>query len=189
MKIFKHKSFWIGFGVGFATFVVSYLLITFYIAYKILPRIEKATTGLSAGMDFTNKAPLPGLLEKISNEGEIDTISWNGKPYFIHFWATWCKPCLAEMDQIETLYESLSNQVDFYVLSNEDLSKQQKFLLTKDWNLPFYKYSDTMFAELPVKVLPTTYIGKNGYLYFQQIGSKSNWNAQFLHHYFEAMSK
>ena len=29
----------------------------------------------------------------------------NGKPIVISFWATWCKPCIKELNNIEEVYE------------------------------------------------------------------------------------
>lgn len=34
-----------------------------------------------------------------------DTISNKGKPFFIDFFATWCKPCNRELDAISEVYE------------------------------------------------------------------------------------
>ena len=34
----------------------------------------------------------------------IDTLSNNGKPFIIDFFATWCKPCNRELDAISEVY-------------------------------------------------------------------------------------
>ncbi len=83
----------------------------------------------------------------------------------------------------------MGDKIDFYILSNEDLKKQKSFLATKNWDLPFYRYTDSIFTELNVKVLPTTYIGKNRYMYLHQIGTKHDWNSQKTYEYMEAMRK
>ena len=39
------------------------------------------------------------------NSVDIAKLSNNGKPMIISFWATWCKPCIAELNTISEDYE------------------------------------------------------------------------------------
>ncbi len=64
------------------------------------------------------------------------------------------------MSQVDSLHKSMGDKIDFYILSNEDLKKQKSFLATKNWDLPFYRYTDSIFTELNVKVLPTLILEK-----------------------------
>ena len=51
-------------------------------------------------------AQLPNVALKDINGNSIQTgsISNNGKPIIISFWATWCKPCLRELKAIHEVY-------------------------------------------------------------------------------------
>ncbi len=89
-------------------------------------------------------------LATLDSEG-INLSQSEGKVILINFWATWCPPCIAEMPELQELYDNYGDQVDFYFITNEAPEKANLFLekkiiqfrylfklknLLKFWSLP-----------------------------------------------------
>ncbi len=55
---------------------------------------------------ITASAQLPSVQLKSVDGTTIDTatLSNDGKPFIVTFWATWCKPCLRELKAIHEVY-------------------------------------------------------------------------------------
>lgn len=91
------------------------------VAYAIISNINKDTTKIDVG----SRAP-EFKLEQVNKNNELETIKlsdFKGKGVMLNFWATYCKPCEAEMPYMEKLYPEYKDKGVEIVAVNLDLTE------------------------------------------------------------------
>lgn len=98
------------------------------------------------------------LLSLDGNESTLE--EFEGKTIFLNFWATWCPPCIAEMPNIQALYESVeSDTIQFVMVSlDEDHQKARDYLARKKYTFPVYFLNGRKPGTYSSSVVPTTYV-------------------------------
>jgi cytochrome c biogenesis protein CcmG, thiol:disulfide interchange protein DsbE len=84
---------------------------------------------MMAGYAQENKTIPSVTVKNIGGEAiDTKTFSNDGKPFVINFWATWCKPCLQELNAIHEVYEDWQTQtgVKIYAVSIDDSRSSRK---------------------------------------------------------------
>ena len=76
---------------------------------------------------------------------KISELCNNNKPTVIIFWATWCKPCIDELDNIADYYEEWKEELEFNLISvsiddSRTSSNVKGFVNGRDW--PFMVLKD-----------------------------------------------
>ncbi|NDK55636.1 TlpA family protein disulfide reductase [Pontibacter fetidus] len=87
--------------------------------------------------------------------------SLKGKVVFMNIWATWCPPCVAEMPNIQRLYEKVgSEKIAFVMLSVDEggMEKVKKFIDKKGFTFPVYMPASQFPQEFYSNAIPTTFI-------------------------------
>ena len=123
------------------------------------------------------------LLEDL--EGNTQTLlDWKGKPIFLNFWATWCPPCIAEMPDINKLYQLVNKEVHFAIISvDEDREKAKKFAKRKDFDFPIYFIKSRLPQVYKSTIIPTTYvIDTQGHIVITQRGMAKYSSHDFINY-------
>ena len=71
------------------------------------------------GIITTAYAQLPAVTLKTMDGKTIrtDTLTNNGKPFIIDFFATWCKPCNRELTAISEVYDEWQEETGVKVIA------------------------------------------------------------------------
>lgn len=122
-------------------------------------------------------------LSMLSLDGEFHQLKeFEGQTIFMNVWATWCPPCIAEMPNIQKLYDEMpSGDIRFVMLSiDEDPDKVQSFIERKEFTFPVYILSGGLPRSFQSPVVPTTYvIAPDGRIVMKHEGMASYHSEEF----------
>ena len=112
-----------------------------------------------------------------------------GKVVLVNHWATWCPPCLAEMPEMQRLYDRYGKQVDFYFVSTESIPTLEQFLQKKNYDLPVYQEQSSTPGLISTQTLPTTFVlSKSGRIVMQHTGA-ADWDSKTVHELLDRLLK
>ncbi|KYG74532.1 thiol-disulfide isomerase/thioredoxin [Roseivirga ehrenbergii] len=98
----------------------------------------------------------------VNEEGnKIDVRDLKGKTLFINIWATWCPPCVAEMPNINSLYNKIENKDDivFLMISHDDeMRTAQSWVKRKGFDFPVFKLASPLPDVFETEVVPSTFV-------------------------------
>ncbi|MFT5970397.1 MAG: cytochrome c biogenesis protein CcmG/thiol:disulfide interchange protein DsbE [Flavobacteriales bacterium] len=121
---------------------------------------------LSLGSLMTMAQSLPEVTVKSIDGNTINTstISNDGKPMIVSFWATWCKPCVRELTAIADVYADWQEEtgVKLIAVSIDDARNTAKvlpFISAKGWEYEILLDVNQDFKRaLNVNTVPHTFI-------------------------------
>jgi thiol-disulfide isomerase/thioredoxin len=88
----------------------------------------------------------------------IELSDYKGKRVLLNYWATWCRPCIEEMPDMEKAQEILEQEnYIFLFASDQSIKKITDFKNKRGFNLEYIKYNG-MYAEQGISALPVTFI-------------------------------
>ena len=104
---------------------------------------------------------IKNLNGKIINTSQLDN---NKNPIIISFWATWCKPCKQELENIHEVYEDWQEETNVKLIAisiddSRNSAKIKPMVDAKGWEYEVYQDSNREFAsKMGVNPIPHTFL-------------------------------
>ena len=134
---------------------------------------------LVSTISFAQIKNLPNVdVKKIDGSSfNFKNIDNNGNPIVISFWATWCKPCTKELNNIAEIYEDWQDEtnVKLVAVSIDDRRSQSKvapYVNSSAWEYEIYIDSNSdLKRAMGVSTVPHTFLlDKNKQIIWQHRG-------------------
>lgn len=95
--------------------------------------------------------------------------------YIVSFWATWCIPCINELDAIVDIYEELEkDNIEVIAISTDDARTKKRvrpMINGKDWNFKILlDENHDLKRALNIVGIPLTIITKGTKIIYRRIG-------------------
>ena len=113
------------------------------------------------------------------NNAQFNLDQAKGKVVIINFWATWCPPCIAEMESLQELFTKFSEneKVEFLFITSDPLEKTNSFKEKHNYTFPVYRQISIEPEVFDVSSIPRTFVlDKEGNIVVDKTGA-SNWSS------------
>ena len=149
------------------------------------PGPPRASLSRREKLDRLMNKPLDWVFKDIHGD-VIDLYCFRGdKIVALHFWATWCPPCIKELPSLARLAERFADRIFVSALSAEEPAELANFISRSFPDLSPYLKIVSVSEELrsryfPEDSLPVTYVfSTKGLLRFKKRGS-ADWSEKAL---------
>lgn len=161
---------------------------------EVIGRLQQliVSTGIISPSLADGKEAADFSFELTSTDGtSVSFESFKGEVVFLNFWATWCPPCIAEMPDIQRLYDQQKENVQFVMISvDKEPEKAKAFIDRKEYTFPVFFLNGSLPKGYDIHSIPTTYVlDKEGQIQVENHGmAKYNSTAfnKLLHQLSEA---
>ncbi len=122
---------------------------------------------------LTYEAVVKSDFEDLSGN-PVALTEYKGKKIILNYWATWCRPCIAEMPSMLRAQELLGkNRYVFLLASDQSVETVREFQNKKGFDFIYLKFTGSL-AQKQINALPTSFIyNSKGELQFTISGARA----------------
>ena len=158
----------------------NYIFAGELVIWGTMNRITKIITSfLLLGISISNYAQLPDITlpDIYGQQVQVSTLPKQGHPVILSFFATWCKPCMRELNAISQVYDEWQETtgVEVVIVSvdeGQNLMKVKPLIEGNNW--PFKTLLDTgglLKQAMHVQNIPHVYVlNKEGQIVYNHVG-------------------
>ena len=132
------------------------------------------------------------VLRDIDGE-KFELNSTRGQWVFLHFWASWCGPCIEEMPSIQTLADKLQDESFAIVMINTAEEEDSIFTFLGSLNIELNSLMDAdgqVTEAWKPRGLPTTFlINPDGEVKYQAIGGREWHKPEYINFLKQLLNK
>jgi len=147
--------------------IYTLFIIALVLSFFVTPLGYHSKVWLNSLFSFSPVEVVASERQTLSNyEWKLKDADWNffnfnrsrGKVIFINFWASWHLPCAAELNDIQKLYDTYGEEVEFYIITNEERPPVEEFMAEKKFTFPVTYLIIGSPAPVETDVVPSSYI-------------------------------
>ncbi len=109
----------------------------------------------------------------------IEVVDKNTDFYIVNFWASWCAPCIKEMESLNKLKVNMPSIKVITVSQDADINDAIGFFTKNNYeNLEkYYDYNKIISKNFSLRGLPTTFIFNNNLISFAKVEGIIEWDS------------
>ena len=131
---------------------------------------------ISGSFSFAQELPSLTLKDLDGNNTDLNKLVEGENVYIFSFWATWCVPCINELDAISEVYEDWQDEtkVRLIAIATDDTRTKKRIrpmVNGKGWEyLVLYDDNQDLKRALNITTLPHTLVLKNQKIIHRRTG-------------------
>lgn len=131
---------------------------------------------IAGSFSFAQELPSLTLKDLDGNNTDLNTLVQGENVFVFSFWATWCVPCINELDAISEVYEDWQDEtkVRLIAIATDDTRTKKRIrpmVNGKGWEyLVLYDDNQDLKRALNITTLPHTLVLKNQKIIHRRTG-------------------